>query len=138
MEESYEKAIKEHLAFCEDCRQELEEIRVVNAMLDEIKIPSLPNDFTKIIMNKIKEKNKCSHTSIWKEFGKWGVSFIATGLIMLVLNYTSIGMTIATLTANIEKNPINLSKIYEYSPSNIVNMGLDQIENMIENIESRR
>lgn len=138
LEDQHKEAIKKHLALCEDCRQELEEIRMVNALFYEIKIPSLPKNFTNTVMHQIKDQKKNMHTSIWKDVRKWGLSFVATGLIMLVVNFTSVGVNIATLTANINKHPINFEEIYDYTPSAIMSKGLGQIENFVETIENRR
>lgn len=138
LDEQRERGISKHLECCEDCRIEVEEIRVVNAMFDAIKVPSLPSDFTSNVMKKVRESSSTPNKSIWQEFGKMGASLVAAGLIMLLLNFTSIGVNIATLTANISKTPLDMNKIYEYSPSSIFNRGLDQIENIIETIESRR
>lgn len=137
LEKQHEIGISEHLNHCADCRQELKEIRVVNAMFDEIEIPNLPKDFTRNVMKRIRESEGSPNKSLWQEFSKWGISLVASGLIMLLLNFTSMGVNIATITST-EKSPILMDKIYEYSPSSIFNRGLEQIESIIETIESRR
>ena len=132
-----EEGIKSHLEYCRDCSQELEEIRRINKIFSEIDPPSLPEDFTARVMSEIRKASKSPRKSIWQEFGKWGVSFVAAGLIMLLLNFTSFDFNIVTLTIS-EKSPDFVNKIFEYAPSNILNRGFEQIEVLIENMENRR
>lgn len=132
-----EEGIESHLEFCEGCSQELEEIRQVNDLFNEIYIPSLPMDFTGKVMEKVRGNSKSPGKGIWQEFGKWGVSFVAAGLIMLLLNFTSFDFNVVTLTIS-EKSPDFVNKLYEYAPSNVLNRGFEQIEELIENIETRR
>src|SRR5690554_4239015 len=82
LDKQHERGISKHLECCEDCSFELEEIRVVNAMFDEIKIPSLPSDFTSNVMKKIRKSSETPNKSIWQEFGKMGASLVAAGLVM--------------------------------------------------------
>ncbi len=132
------EGIRDHLIICSDCGKELEEIRAINAMFEE-PIPSLPKDFTQRVMARIAESGVHGRDkNIWQEFGKWGASFIAAGLIMLLLNFTSFGSEINTFIANIEGKPIKIHKIVEYNPVNIINRGLEHINQLLENFENRR
>ena len=137
LNKTLEEGIKAHLEYCQGCNQELEEIREINNLFNEIEIPSLPRGFTTKVMARIRDNSKSPGKSIWQEFGKWGVSFVAAGLIMLLLNFTSFDFNIVTLTIS-EKSPDFVNKIFEYAPSNILNKGFEQIEVLIENMENRR
>ena len=56
---------------------------------------------------------------------------------MFLLNFVSFDFNIVTLTIT-EKNPDIINKVFEYAPSNILNRGFEQIEEIIENIGDRR
>ncbi|HHT50287.1 MAG TPA: hypothetical protein GXZ78_02285 [Eubacteriaceae bacterium] len=132
-----EEGIKSHIDYCKECSQELEEIREINNLFNEIQLPSLPMDFTSRVMGRIREDSTSPEKNIWQEFSKWGVSFVAAGLIMFLLNFVSFDFNIVTLTIT-EKNPDIINKVFEYAPSNILNRGFEQIEEIIENIGDRR
>ena|SRR5690554_310707 len=133
-----EEGIIEHLAICQGCWEEYEEIKAVNAMFGK-GIPNLPRDFTHQVMAKIQECEMVERgKDIWQEIGSWGISFIAAGLIMLLLNFTTLGSEISTIIANVDRNPIEIQKIVEYSPVNIFNRGLDQVHQLLRNLEIRR
>ncbi|MCR1898283.1 zf-HC2 domain-containing protein [Irregularibacter muris] len=139
LDEQRQKGMEEHLRMCPQCAEELKEIQTINALLDKIEIPQLPDNFTMNIMNKINKLQGTTNktTNHWQNFRKWGISFVAAGFIMLLLNFTSLGTTIATLSTNLEYKPININKIMEYSPASLLNKGLEQLNLHRENMENR-
>ncbi|WP_432405938.1 anti-sigma factor family protein [Wukongibacter sp. M2B1] len=84
--------IERHLEECSECNKEYEEMRVIFDMLSDHSIVLPPKDFTNTIMNKIMVQIRPNkrRPMIMK---KWGVSFVAAGLLIFILN-TSLGFSI--------------------------------------------
>jgi len=84
--------IEKHLEECDECRNEYEEMKIIFDLLLDHPVILPPEDFTKRIMDQIgyKIESRKTNTLMMK---KWGISFVAAGLLIFVLN-TSLGYSI--------------------------------------------
>ncbi len=78
--------IKTHLKNCSGCNRELEYIKSINFMLDNIPLPDAPSDFTSKVMDRIYNTEHSKGSIVNFSLVRWGASFIAAGLLMLLLN----------------------------------------------------
>ncbi|MGI6584778.1 MAG: hypothetical protein GX301_02815 [Gracilibacteraceae bacterium] len=82
-------AVAKHLKSCDRCRRELAEIKELKAFLksDIQKNIRLPADLKFSIMSSIDLKRyKKSYKNTLGELANWGMSLVAAGLILLILN----------------------------------------------------
>lgn len=84
-------AIARHLKTCDKCRRELKEIKELKVFLmsgfQESMIP--PMDLKSNIMASINlKKYKKVNKNNWGELANWGMSLVAAGLILLLINVT--------------------------------------------------
>jgi len=84
-------ATAKHLKTCEKCRRELNEIKELKIFLmsgfQESMIP--PMDLKSNIMASINlKKYKKTSKNNWVELANWGMSLVAAGLILLLINVT--------------------------------------------------
>lgn len=87
-------AVAKHLKSCEKCRRELEEISELKAFLKPMpgEVPITPMDLKADIMGSISPKRyKSVYQSTLGELANWGMSLVAAGLILLLVNVTPAG-----------------------------------------------
>lgn len=77
--------IERHLEKCSSCKKEYEELRKVFDMLSNHPMVIPPKDFTSRIIDKIRPKIKINKTNPIM-MKNWGISFIAAGLLLFILN----------------------------------------------------
>jgi len=87
-------AIARHLKSCEKCRRELQEIRDIKNILkpgtEDMVLP--PADLKSSIMKSVNlKKYIASHRNTIGELANWGMSLVAAGLILLLLNASPAG-----------------------------------------------
>ncbi|WP_432662054.1 zf-HC2 domain-containing protein [Wukongibacter baidiensis] len=94
--------IEKHLEECDECRNEYEEMKVIFNLLLDHPIVLPPEDFTNNIMDKVGHKKDYRRTKTIM-MKKWGISFVAAGLLIFVLN-TSQGYSIDDMSKYIYRD----------------------------------
>lgn len=85
-------AVQKHLAGCNDCSKELQEIKTLKNLTIQMKLESINLDELKYnIMSAIKTTRKAAAAYDARVVWKLGASMIACGLMVMVLNFTSLG-----------------------------------------------
>ncbi|SKC89011.1 anti-sigma factor family protein [Maledivibacter halophilus] len=99
--------IEKHLEVCSKCSKEYKELKGVFDLLSSHPVVLPPEDFTEKVMNQIKIKSKANNirTIIIK---KWGISFVAAGLLIFVLN-TSFGYSTEDISSYIYEKPLSIN-----------------------------
>jgi len=99
--------IEKHLENCIECQKEYQEMRRVFDMLSNHPIVLPSGDFTSRIMDEIRTKSNSNrfNTIIMK---KWGISFVAAGLLIFVLN-TSLGFSTQDISSYIYKGTFTIN-----------------------------
>lgn len=106
--------IEKHLERCSKCKSEYEELKEVFDILSNHPIILPPQDFTCRIMNEIKLKTKQNKIEPLM-MKKWGISFVAAGLLIFVLN-TSFGYSVEDISSYIYKESFDI----DYQISNYI------------------
>lgn len=105
--------LEKHLERCMECQKEYEELKEIFDILADHPSILLSEDFTTKVMNAIEPKIKQSRINPMI-MRKWGISFVAAGLLIFVLN-TSLGYNIQDISSNIYKEPLSInSRISSY------------------------
>lgn len=129
-------AIARHLKSCEKCRRELQEIREIKSILKpDIKDMILPPiDMKADIMKTINlKKYKTSHHNTLGELANWGMSLVAAGLILLLLNVAPAG-NVSQLQDNWDNGKESLKERL-YQPISSINEGLDKFTSRITQLD---
>lgn len=130
------RAIARHLKSCENCRRELQEIRDIRSILkpgiQDMVLP--PADLKSSIMKSINlKKYKISHRGTIGELANWGMSLVAAGLILFLLNVAPAGnMAQAQNDWDTRKENIR-EKLYQ--PFSSINEGLDKFTERITQLD---
>lgn len=102
LSEMESRAVKKHLELCGDCREEAAQIKKAKLYLAALRKDSVPppnlksNIMAAIDLNKYKPKKKKDLSQL----RNWGISLVASGLILMVLNTADIS-TIEKFTGTI-------------------------------------
>jgi hypothetical protein len=129
-------AIAKHLKSCEKCRRELEEIRELKSFLkpgiQDMLLP--PMDLKSGIMKSINlRKYDAPHRNTLGEMANWGMSLVAAGLILLLVNIAPAGdLAQAHNDWNTRRENIR-EKLYQ--PISSINEGLDEFTNRITQLD---
>lgn len=99
--------IEKHLEKCNECRREYQELKEVFHILSNHPMVLPPEDFTEKIMNRINTKGRSNKLNSMI-IRKWGISFVAAGLLIFVLN-TSFGYSTEDISRYIYKKPFSLN-----------------------------
>lgn len=99
--------IEKHLEKCNECRREYQELKEVFCILSNHPMVLPPEDFTEKIMNRINTKGKSNKLKPMT-IRKWGISFVAAGLLIFVLN-TSFGYNTEDISSYIYKKPFSIN-----------------------------
>jgi anti-sigma factor RsiW len=105
--------LEKHLERCIECQKEYEQLKEIFDILSGHPTILPPEDFTVKVMNAIQPTIKQNRISpmIMK---KWGISFVAAGLLVFVLN-TSLGYNIQDISSSMYKEPFSVkSQISNY------------------------
>lgn len=99
--------VEKHLERCVGCKKEYEELKEIFDILSSHPAVLPPEDFTSKVMSQIKPRLKQDRINpmIMK---KWGISFVAAGLLIFVLN-TSFGYSIQDISTYIYKEPFSIN-----------------------------
>lgn len=129
-------AVAKHLKTCDQCRRELEEIKGIKAFLNsgsfEQAMP--PLDLKSDIMASINLKRyKKTYKNTWGELANWGMSLVAAGLILLLLNVAPLN-NIETAQSEWASTKENISeKIHQ--PFSSLNEGLGNFTKSITELD---
>ncbi|MTI68210.1 MAG: hypothetical protein FH753_16645 [Firmicutes bacterium] len=125
--------VDKHLKECKSCKEEYREMEnLFKALKTQSEFISPPSDFTEKLMNKINKEEKLKRIKrITTQ--RWGLSFVAAGLLIMFLNFTTIGdMNILSKNIYNETYKINktfirpISKISEIIDSTIDDLSIDE------------
>lgn len=129
-------AIAKHLKSCDKCRRELEEIKEIKGFLKLNPQGNLlpPIDLKSGIMAAIDlRKYKKVYKNTLGELANWGMSLVAAGLILLLINIAPAGNIVQVQNDwDITREGIR-EKIYQ--PLSSINEGLDKFTNRITQLD---
>lgn len=115
--------LEKHLEKCISCKKEYEELKQIFDILSSHPVILPPKDFTSMVMDEIRPR-LTQHRINPMIMKKWGISFVAAGLLIFVLN-TSFGYSIQDISSYIYKEPFSInSRISSYIkeiPTNLIN-----------------
>lgn len=129
-------AIARHLKSCEKCRRELQEIREIKSILKpDIKDMVLPPiDMKAEIMKTINlKKYKTAHHNTLGEVANWGMSLVAAGLILLLLNVAPAG-NVSHMQNDWDSRKESVKERL-YQPISSINEGLDKFTSRITQLD---
>lgn len=95
-----EHSLKKHLEKCKKCSKEYEETKQLFNLLLNHKIVLPPLDFTQKIMSRIHHYNETKKSN-YKNIRNWGISFVAAGILIILLNVASVRYTINDFTSDV-------------------------------------
>lgn len=130
------RAIARHLKSCDRCRRELEEIREMKAFLklgfqETVKPPA---DLKSSIMASINPRRyKKSHKNTFGELANLGMSLVAAGLILLLINITPLYNTVWVQENWSTAGESIREKVYQ--PINSINAGFDEFIERISQLD---
>lgn len=129
-------AIARHLKTCEKCRRELEEIGAMKAILksgfQDNMMP--PMDLKSGIMASINlNKYKKTYKSTLGELANWGMSLVAAGLILLIMNVAPVDNMVQVQNDWDNTKQSITQKIYQ--PFSSINEGLDKFTKRITELD---
>ncbi|MTI68974.1 MAG: zf-HC2 domain-containing protein [Firmicutes bacterium] len=133
--------VDKHLKECKSCKEEYREMEnIFKALKTQSDFISPPSDFTEKLMNKVNKEEKLKKIKRIKRIKRittqrWGLSFVAAGLLVMFLNFTTIGdMDILSKNIYNETYKINktfirpLSKISQIIDRTIDNLSIDEFK----------
>ncbi|WDV47343.1 hypothetical protein PV797_06475 [Clostridiaceae bacterium M8S5] len=121
------KKLLEHLAHCDDCNREFNEMEEVFESLSNLQLLSPPSDLTNNIMNEISKINEKSKRYKRKAYRLWGSSLVAAGILISIVNISFADTTIESSVNNI------ISK--KYSITRSINKKLNTIVEFITDLD---
>jgi|GEM_PF-862237 len=129
-------AIARHLKSCEKCRRELQEINNIKSILrpgiKDMVMP--PIDLKADIMKSINlKKYKTSHHNTLGELANWGMSLVAAGLILLLLNAAP-ARDVSQLQNNWDSKRDSMKERF-YQPLSSISEGLDKFTSGITQLD---
>ena len=127
--------MQNHLASCDDCSKEMQEIRALKNIIKQTKLECINLDELKYnIMSAIKNTPKAMASYDAKVVWRVGTSLIACGLMVMVLNFTSLGGEVKLHT---DKMNIGFQSFGEKitQPIAFINQGLADMSDRIVNLD---
>ncbi|EOD00938.1 anti-sigma factor family protein [Caldisalinibacter kiritimatiensis] len=102
-------SIEKHLQTCKSCREEYEEMEAIFDILSSHQVVLPPPNLTDKIMSEIKTSKKIYKI---RQTTKriWGASFIAAGLLIIILNISSIGYNIDDFAADVYMGSMKINQ----------------------------
>lgn len=130
------RATAKHLKTCDECRKELEEIKELKALLmsgfQESMMP--PMDLKSSIMASINlKKYKKANKNNWGELANWGMSLVAAGLILLLINVTPMENILRAQNEWDDTKENITQKIYQ--PFSSINERLDKLTERVTQLD---
>lgn len=129
-------ATTRHLKECEDCRRELREIRDIKSILkpDSNNMVLPPVELKSAIMKSINlKKYKTSHHDTIRELTNWGMSLVAAGLIMILVNVAPVGNMAQAQNDWDARSESIKSKLHQ--PISSINRSLDKFTSSITQLD---
>ena len=129
-------AIARHLKSCDKCRRELEEIKEIKELfkLSSQENALLPMDLKSGIMASINlDKYRKVYKNTLGELANWGMSLVAAGLILLLVNVTPAGDIVKVQNDWDNTRESIREKIYQ--PLSSLNEGLDKFTSRITQLD---
>lgn len=101
-------SIRKHLEKCQYCNEEYEEMKMLFSLMDNHEDIMIPESFTEEVMKKIQkqEKKKFIHISN----GRWGISFLAAGILLALINLTSIDYSINEFAGDVFRGSFEINQ----------------------------
>lgn len=129
-------ATAKHLKSCDKCRSELEEIKELEVLL-KVSIQGdiiPPMDLKSDIMNSINlKKYKKIVKNNWGELANWGMSLVAAGLILLLINVAPMDDILRAQNEWDNTKENITQKIYQ--PLSILNEGFDKFTKRVTQLD---
>lgn len=134
LSEIEKSVIAKHLEICPDCSNELAEIKKLRQMLGNLRFQGVQLDAVKqSIMSVIRESKKKVPVYDIKVLTRLGASMIACGLIVLVLNFSSLGDRLEEYSLPISQAMRStMEKINQ--PIAFINKGMSNVSDFVFNI----
>jgi len=102
-------SIRKHIEKCKACKEEYEEMSSLFSFLAENNTILPPHNFTEEVMSKVSSYEKIG---VWRQraLSRWGASFIAAGILITVLNFTSAGYNVQELAGEAYESSIEINR----------------------------
>jgi predicted anti-sigma-YlaC factor YlaD len=123
------KKVNNHLNRCSSCKKEYEEMELVFEALSNHSIVQPPPDFVDNIMNKINEEKPKANRISQKIKIKIGTGLIAAGLLIAVLNMSTVAYRIEDFSARLYTSTIEANQRVFKPLSQITNTFANLVQN---------
>ncbi|MFZ5353045.1 MAG: anti-sigma factor family protein [Bacillota bacterium] len=135
MNEFEKKVLAEHRQECADCRKELHELKIIEAIYDEcFPMIQLPANFTAGIMASVNlKKYKDEKKKKLRNLANIGMSMVAAGILMILLNFSPISVGDSSTQSSLH-NTVNSISSKVAQPVNYINRGVSNLTGKLINL----
>ncbi|WP_425446455.1 anti-sigma factor family protein [Dethiothermospora halolimnae] len=119
--------IEKHLTSCKKCRDQYENTKSFYDILDNHDIISPPIDFTENIMDMIEDVEIDRHKK-HRGGSKWGLSFVAAGILFAFISFSSFNYQMRDLSVGISQKVLETNEMVR-KPLKEISEGLSYLNN---------